>query len=426
MMARFAGIRRFGCFVAALGTAVPIMLAGAAPRAGAVTASRTFLCTGGVQTFTVPVLPSGVTSLTVDAFGAQGGASTDGTAGGLGGEATATIPVTPNETLEVDVGCQPDAANPASGGFNGGGASGTGVGALGGAGGGGGGASDVRQGGSALTDRVVVAGGGGGGGGAIGSCSGGAGGGLDGGDGASCPTNLQGFGATQGTGGAANVNGAVGGAGAIGEGGVGGTPGSSDNMGGGGGGGGYYGGGGGSGTSSVSISGGGGGGSGHTPSGSGLGAGVNEGSGRVVLTWTVLPALTGTLVAEPNATPPNSAVMLTATFDVVRTPASGPVFLVAVGTFNPYVTMSVVDASANLVDCGTIAPDPRSILCRWDSPSPGAQATLRVRMTVSSAAPPGTSIAVGSTDSIEEVLANTSVTVLAAPAPIEITPRFTG
>ena len=68
--------------------------------------TQDFAYTGGEQSF---VVPAGVCSVTVDAFGAEGGAnpSTDtlgGSIPGLGGEATATITVTPGETLTVVVG----------------------------------------------------------------------------------------------------------------------------------------------------------------------------------------------------------------------------------------------------------------------------------------------------------------------------------
>jgi hypothetical protein len=59
----------------------------------------TFAFTGGSEAFTVP---AGVTQVVVDAFGAQGG----GASGGLGGRATATVPVTPGEVLQVNVGEQ--------------------------------------------------------------------------------------------------------------------------------------------------------------------------------------------------------------------------------------------------------------------------------------------------------------------------------
>lgn len=132
---------------------------------GAAVVGQTFSCNGttgadgSVQSFTVP---AGICTVTVDVYGAQGGSgsATIGP-GGLGGRATATIAVTPDEVLEVRVGGQGLTGGTAgSGGFNGGNG-----GALSNVVGGGGGASDVRQGGDDSGDRVVVAGGGGGGGG---------------------------------------------------------------------------------------------------------------------------------------------------------------------------------------------------------------------------------------------------------------------
>lgn len=115
----------------------------------------TFSYTGASQTYTVP---SGICSLIVDARGAAGGdASALGAFGGLGGEATATISVTPGEILQINVGGQGlsgSGTTGGAGGFNGG-ASGGGA---GNAGAGGGGASDVRNGAFTLADRLVVAG----------------------------------------------------------------------------------------------------------------------------------------------------------------------------------------------------------------------------------------------------------------------------
>ncbi|MDP1746396.1 MAG: hypothetical protein Q8L90_12510, partial [Bacteroidota bacterium] len=122
--------------------------------------SVTFNYTGAAQTWTVPAC---VTSITIDANGAQGSTANAG-AGGAGGRAQGTLAVTPGATINVYVGGQA--------GFNGGGAGGAPGGVVGGKGGG---ASDLRIGGVALANRVVVAGGGGGGG-AAGSWSGGAGG----------------------------------------------------------------------------------------------------------------------------------------------------------------------------------------------------------------------------------------------------------
>jgi hypothetical protein len=97
---------------------------------------------GGPQQF---VTPAGVRSVTIDAFGAQGGGG-----GGLGGHARGTFTVAPSTVLYIRVGGSP--ADGVGGGFNGGGAGSPS----------GGGASDVRIGGDTLANRVVVAGGGGG------------------------------------------------------------------------------------------------------------------------------------------------------------------------------------------------------------------------------------------------------------------------
>jgi hypothetical protein len=115
--------------------------------------TQTFNFTGAPQTFVVPV---GVTSLTVDVFGAQGGSN-----GGGGGRVQATIAVIPGETLAIYVGGQGanSSTGVANGGFNGGGNSGNCNPRYCGAGGGG--ASDIRR-GTTLNDRIIVAGGGGG------------------------------------------------------------------------------------------------------------------------------------------------------------------------------------------------------------------------------------------------------------------------
>ncbi|MCX6310783.1 MAG: glycine-rich protein, partial [Bacteroidetes bacterium] len=197
----------------------------------------TFNFTGGVQTYVVPVC---VTSVTINAYGAQGG----GPVGGLGGSATATIPVISGSTLYIYVGGQPTTRPGAgSGGYNGGGA----VNALPCGGGtndgwGGGGASDVRT-SVSISNRIIVAGGGGGQGWTSGA--GGAGGGLTGSDGAaSWIGGTQGFGGTQSAGGAGGFySPSSAGAGSLGLGGDAGP--LSGYCIGGGGGGGYYGGGGG-------------------------------------------------------------------------------------------------------------------------------------------------------------------------------------
>ena len=157
------------------------------------TGSQTFNFTGGLQTWVVPV---GVTSVTVDLYGAQGG----GALGGNGGRAQGTIAVVPGQTLNIHVGGQPT-TQLGPGGYNGGGSTtvlpcgpNTGNSFPGG------GASDIRIGGNTLNDRVVVAGGGGGQGWTNGA--GGLGGGTTGGDGAaSWIAGTHGKGGTQSAGG---------------------------------------------------------------------------------------------------------------------------------------------------------------------------------------------------------------------------------
>lgn len=205
-----------------------------------------FNYTGSVQTFTVPAC---VTSITVDAYGAQGG-----NFGGMGGRVQGVLPVNPGDVLNIYVGGQGGGQITNSpGGYNGGGNGGT-ANVQTYAGCGGGGASDIRYNGTALTDRVIVAGGGGGAHPVNGP--GGLGGGLTGGGVTSNGNTCMGawaMGGTQSAGGAPSVwSGtccqftAVPG-GSLGVGGNGTGPGISCNNGdaGSGGGGGYYGGGGG-------------------------------------------------------------------------------------------------------------------------------------------------------------------------------------
>jgi hypothetical protein len=144
-------------------TMVPIWPVAAQPRTQPAIAgdSHIFEFTGAEQRFPVP---AGVTSVTIEAIGASGSTSYPTWGGiGEGGISTATIAVTPGETLFIYVdgqGGESYEGEPGAGGFNGGGAGG--VGTVVSAGGGGGGASDVRRGGNGLANRVVVAGGGGG------------------------------------------------------------------------------------------------------------------------------------------------------------------------------------------------------------------------------------------------------------------------
>lgn len=205
----------------------------------------TFNYTGASQTYTVP---AGVTSIAIDARGAEGGPTTDGTnvAGGKGGRVQTTMAVTPGEVLTIYVGGQGKTAYSAAdtSGYNGGGNGGKFF--VAGAGGGGG--SDVRQGGTALTSRKVVAGGGGGGGvtgDGISSTLGGNSGGLSGLSGQNNAYCNGGGGGTQTAGGSGRSSSStgfdpVGYAGSLGQGGQGSA--YDEQVYGGGGGGGYYGG----------------------------------------------------------------------------------------------------------------------------------------------------------------------------------------
>lgn len=219
-----------------------------------------FSYTGSIQTWMVP---SGVSLLEVEAWGAQGG-----NGGGLGGYAFGYLSVQSGEVLNVFVGGagkNASAGSSAAGGWNGGGdavqVESTAYGASGG------GASDIREGGTSYSNRTIVAAGGGG----KGKIAGGAGGGSVGVDGTD-----GGFGGKAGTqiaGGAASRYGG----GAAGSLGVGGNSSGS----GGAGGGGWYGGG------SSGSTGGGGGGSGYiggVASGK-MQTGLHHGDGRIVIVW---------------------------------------------------------------------------------------------------------------------------------------------
>lgn len=239
--------------------------------------SQTFSYTGAAETFTVP---AGVTSVNVEAYGAEGGVSYVSQPGGKGGRVQVTLPVTSGEALTVAVGGMGGtfaSLTPGLPGFNGGGAGG------GFMGGGGGGASHVRR----FLSPLVVAGGGGGGGSNM--VAGGDGGNTIGANGATAGVSGSGGGGgggTQVSGGAGGVAGTGGSAGSGGTHIDGGAAASGVGLGGGGGGGGYYGGGGG-GVGDL-YGGGGGGGSSYTD----VTAtsvihtqGVRIGNGQVVLSW---------------------------------------------------------------------------------------------------------------------------------------------
>lgn len=243
-----------------------LTLADGAGQSQALTLAYTqFAYTNGVQSI---VIPAGVTSIAVTAYGAGGFPGTTvpvGPTGGYGGEAQGIITTAQaGQTMYVVVGGVGTGSLTVAG-FNGGG---LGESEAGGVGGPGGGASDVRLGNDLLSDRMIVAGGGGG----LGtSGSGGNGGGLVGSSG----------GGAEGGAGAGLSTGGVGG-GAAQSGGLGNGGGASTVDGGGGGGGGYYGGGGGA------AGGGGGGGSSYYDllvSSPTTVAGVQSGNGLVILIW---------------------------------------------------------------------------------------------------------------------------------------------
>jgi hypothetical protein len=254
-----------------------------------------FEYTGGSQQW---VVPPGVTQAVFDVYGAEGG-GTHYPFAGRGGRVTATLPVTPGETIHVYVGgagAAPDdvlICNSTSGGFNGGGTGGRGFGAS--RGGSGGGGSDVRQGGFTLAHRVLVGGGGGGSGmGNLSLGQGGAGGGPAGALGDDGTNDQFVTGGNGGTQSFIGVGGVGGGGDAIGA--LGGTGGSnsptcndSPFYAGGGGGGGYFGGGGGGAEEDPDggeiHAAGGGGGSSFGPAGTVFHKGVRDDHGRVVITY---------------------------------------------------------------------------------------------------------------------------------------------
>jgi hypothetical protein len=243
--------------------------------------TQVFSYSGNDQSYTVP---SGVTSITVNLYGASGGSNNSSATGGLGAETTGTIAVTPGEILDLKVGgsgASPYLNSSASGGYpDGGAAQGNNFSQSGG---GGGGSSSIWSSGTPL----AIAGGGGGVGGNNGG-DGGGGGSNQGQNGVTSASqyvgtsssyyNVGGGGGTQSSGGRGSSPGSLysGGAGSVGDGG-----------GGGGGGGGYYGGGGGTGDTNVPSQGsGGGGGSSLTPSNGVSIPAVKSGNGQIIITPT--------------------------------------------------------------------------------------------------------------------------------------------
>src|SRR4051794_38703594 len=111
---------RIAAVAAALATTVPALAASNALAAGPIT----FNYTGAEQTYTVPV---GTYFLSASAVGGRGGNSPLGDYsffgghGGRGARVAATLPVTPGQTLYVNVGGNGTGGANAPGGFNGGG-----------------------------------------------------------------------------------------------------------------------------------------------------------------------------------------------------------------------------------------------------------------------------------------------------------------
>lgn len=319
---------------AALGAAGLAALPGVA--AADVPAGQTITTVGSTDV----VVPTGVDKVTIVADGAEGGTSSwpESSPGGKGGQVTATLAVTPGETLVVNVGGQ--GGSEAQAGVNGGG---SGMDFSGG----GGGATDVRRGGTELADRVVVAGGGGGGAqqGPEGPGGAGGNGGVSATAGGTAPDS-GGAGGQPGTAESGGSGGAGGGpfdsgsAGTLGQGGAGGH--GADN--GGGGGGGYYGGGGGGGGGMTGGGGGGGGSSWAAPSATAVSFadGSRSGDGQVTLTWIAAPTTTAPTTTVPTtATPPKASTCPTNPYKV--TPGLVWITNVLVAFCN-YVTVDIQNA----------------------------------------------------------------------------------
>ncbi len=251
---------------------------------------ETFNYTGAVQEW---IVPEGVTSIEIEAWGAQGGlGGTTNNIGGLGGFSKGTLAVVPGQVLNIYVGGKGsdralDSSQNSPGGFNGGGAGGFDNSGQYQNGGGGGGATDIRIGSEDLSARIIVAGGGGGGGGGWFAANGGEGGGLEGGTGEYSYTAKGGTGGTQTEGGTVdNFRGATNGS--LGMGGNGST--NLDAWGSGGGGAGYYGGAGGTSMENhgSGYAGAGGGGSSYIDGvlNGETTAGVRTGNGEIKITYT--------------------------------------------------------------------------------------------------------------------------------------------
>lgn len=260
--------------------------------------TKAFVYTGAEQTWQVP---AGVNSISVDMFGAAGGAGGSGlNLGGRGGRVQATLAVSGGSTLSIFVGGKgADGVSPfnqmAAGGFNGGGSGAYDTSGQSQKGGGGGGASDIRIGGNALNNRVLVAGAGGGGANCAGV--GGNGGGLVAQNGRDCSSAYGGGGGTQVGGGTVNTTARGSSAGTLGQGG---SAAARNAWGSSGGGGGYYGGGAGTSTQDHGAGYAATGGGGSSYSDPNLATSVTHtsgyasatGNGQVSITYLAIPSVT--------------------------------------------------------------------------------------------------------------------------------------
>lgn len=306
--------------------------------------SMTFNYTGSMQTYTVP---AGVTSIRVDASGAQGGSVTTSCAatGGLGARMIGDISVTPGEVISILVGGQGN-----SNGADAGGGGGTFVVRVGNvplvvAGGGGGATNNIGSCGSnrngldatittsgTASANGLVAGGTGGNGGGASSGSGGGGGGFltDGTAGTGLANNN----------GKSYLNGGIGGTGNNNDGGGYGGGGAGWFTGGNGGGGGGYSGGGTSG--SQPYSGGGGGGSYNSGSNQVNTAGFQTGNGRVIITYNVV---------GPTYTTQTAGLVSGSSFPIGQTTVAFAVTDSAGSNDSCTFSVTVVDSTAPVIVC---------------------------------------------------------------------------
>jgi len=397
------------------------------------TVTCTYGYTGAEQSFTVP---AGVTTVTVSATGAAGGAdSNNDHPGGRGARVTGALTgLSSADTLYVEVGQHPDTAGTPFGytppsAFNGGGAPG-----YGNVAGGGGGASDVRTVSDAaagsLASRLIVAGGGGG------HSETYAGSSVPPADAdadaapatANGPSGQGGFAGTQTSGGAGGQGGTgeyvpagSGTAGSLGQGGAG----AAGHPSAGGGGGGLYGGGGGGG-GGGGVAGGGGGGSSLVPSGGAMT--LTSDPAAVTITYsaappdTTAPTSTATLApgTAPNGLPP---VTITGTAAFATT-SGAPVGTV---TATCFLSRGLV-VSLNAQDSGSGVAS-LTYAATGAQPIPSTTATdLPVRVPITAAGT--TKLTYAATDHAANTETTHSQTVWVAPnrAPLTCsnpTPGFT-